>query len=88
MFKPYVKNRFHLTHSAIKKTMLQYSKLVQGRKEWREKAIQRGYQIRELRKKEKCHLARIAVLKQEKRELIQANKDIKKNLLSYPQNQK
>jgi len=68
--------------------MLQYSKLVQGRKEWREKAIQRGYQIRELRKKEKSHLARIAVLKQEKRELIQANKDIKKNLLSYPQNQK
>ena len=62
--------------------MLQYSKLVQGRKEWREKAIQRGYQIREFRKKEKCHLAKIAELKQEKRKLIQANKDIKKSLLS------
>ena len=58
--------------------MLQHSKLLQARKEWREKAIQRGYQIREFRKKEKCHLARIAELKQEKRELIQTSEDKKK----------
>jgi len=67
--------------------MLQNSKLLQARKEWREKAIQRGYQIREYRKKEKCHLAKIAELKQEKRELIQASEDKKKEVLSHPKNQ-
>jgi len=51
--------------------MLQYSKLLHARKEWREKAIQRGYQIREFRKKENIHLARIAELKQHNRELKQ-----------------
>jgi len=57
--------------------MPQASKILQARQEWREKAIQRGYQIREFRKSQRRHLARIADLKRQNRELIQANADKK-----------
>jgi len=58
--------------------MPQASKILQARQEWRKKAIQRGYQIREFRKSEKRHLARIVELKQQNRELMQASADKKK----------
>ena len=57
--------------------MLQYSKLLKSRKEWKEKAIKRRKQIRELKKAQKCHQIRIKELKQRCRELS-AEKKVKK----------
>lgn len=58
--------------------MPQASKMLQARQEWRKKAIQRGYQIREYRKSQRRHLLRIADLKRQNRELIQAKADKKR----------
>ena len=43
--------------------MLQYSKLVNSRDEWRKKATERGIEIREFRKIQKRHREKIAELK-------------------------
>lgn len=53
--------------------MLQNSKLEKSRKEWREKAVRRAYQVREFRKTLKRHKKKITELKQEKHELKQTD---------------
>ncbi len=62
--------------------MLQVSKILKSREDWKNKAIQRGYEIREFRKSQKRHLETIVELKQANRELIQA--DDKKKAFQQP----
>jgi len=56
--------------------MLQYSKLLRSRNQWRKKATGRGTEALEFRKIQKRHRGKIAELKQRNRELEQliANK--------------
>lgn len=49
--------------------MLQRSKILHGRDEWKRKAIERGDDIREFRKTQKRHLEKIAQLKLHNREM-------------------
>lgn len=49
--------------------MLQQSKIVQSRNDWKTKATQRGYKIREFRKTQTRHLEKIAALKLQNKEL-------------------
>ena len=58
--------------------MLQYSKLLNSRNEWREKATKRSVKMKEFRKEQKCYRAKIVELKQRNRELEQLTKDKKK----------
>ena len=44
-------------------TMLQISKILHSRDEWKNKAIERSAEIREFRKTQKRHLEKIAALK-------------------------
>ena len=44
--------------------MLQYSKLLNSRNEWRKKATERSIEVREFRKIQKRHREKIAELKQ------------------------
>jgi hypothetical protein len=58
--------------------MLQYSKMVKSRKEWKDKATIRGDENRQHRKAKKLHLEKIAKLKTKIRQLEQAV-EVKKN---------
>ena len=58
--------------------MLQLSKILHGRDEWKKKAIERGNEIREFRKNQKRHLEKIAQLKLHNREM-QKTMEVKKN---------
>lgn len=58
--------------------MLQISKILHGRDEWKKKAIERGDEIREFRKTQKRHLDKIAELKLHNREMKKTIK-VKKN---------
>ena len=58
--------------------MLQRSKILYGRDEWKKKAIERGDDIREFRKNQKRHLEKIAQLKLRIREM-QKIIEVKKN---------
>ncbi len=49
--------------------MLQYSKLLRGREEWKAKAIARGYENREQRKTINRYQKRIAELKSQNKAL-------------------
>ena len=61
--------------------MLQKSKVIQSRNDWREKAVRRANEVRELRVIKKRHQQRIAELKVQVSAMKQAN--IKKNT-SFP----
>jgi hypothetical protein len=61
--------------------VLQKSKLIRSRDEWKDKAVQRSYEIREHRKSRKRYLEQIAGLKTRVREMSQAEED-KKTLLN------
>ncbi len=63
--------------------MLQKSKLIRSRDEWKDKAVQRSYEIREHRKSRKRYLEQIAGLKAQVREMSQSEVD-KKTLLNSP----
>lgn len=56
--------------------MLQYSKILRSRNEWRQKATGRATEALEFRKTQKRHQGKIAALKRRNRELEQliANK--------------
>lgn len=58
--------------------MLQYSKLLNSRNEWREKATKRSVKMKEFRKEQKGYRAKIVELKQRNRKLEQLTKDKKK----------
>ena len=58
--------------------MLQASKVVKSREDWKEKAVYRAYKIREFKKGKKRYLKKIVELKQSNHELKQAIKDKKK----------
>ncbi len=58
--------------------MLQTSKILHSRDEWKNKAIERSAEIREYRKNQKRHLEKIAELKLYNREMEQLI-DAKKN---------
>ena len=58
--------------------MLQHSKILRSRDEWREKAIERADEIREYRKSEKRHQKAIGELKQTVKSLQQELEDKKK----------
>jgi len=58
--------------------MLQTSKILHSRDEWKNKAIERSAEIREYRKNKKRHLEKIAELKLYNREMEQLI-DAKKN---------
>ena len=58
--------------------MLQNSKILQGRNTWKNKAIERGKDIREYRKIKKRHLEKIAELKVQNQELKKIT-EVKKN---------
>lgn len=58
--------------------MLQQSKLLQSRGEWKEKAVQRANEIRERRKSEKRNREAIAELQKKNEELIKIIEDVKK----------
>ena len=59
-------------------TMLQTSKILHSRDEWKNKAIEHSAEIREFRKTQKRHLEKIAELKLYNREMEQLI-DAKKN---------
>jgi len=59
--------------------MLQYSKLLRSRDEWKTKAVQRATELRERRKAEKRSKEKIAELSRQLVELSQALEDAKKN---------
>jgi hypothetical protein len=59
--------------------MLQQSKILQSREEWKNKAVQRADEAREFRKTQKRHLKKIANLKLQNHQLKQAIDDNKKN---------
>ena len=60
--------------------MLQYSKILRGRDEWKAKAISRGYENREQRKTINRYQKRIAELKTQNKILEeQRSEDSKKN---------
>jgi len=61
--------------------MLQKSKVIQSRNDWREKAVRRANEVRELSVIKKRHQQRIAELKAQVSTMKQAN--IKKNT-SFP----
>jgi len=61
------------------KTMLQRSKLINSRDDWRNKAIQRANELREHRKADKRLRTQIIRLKHELKELQQAADTYKKN---------
>ncbi len=52
--------------------MPQKSKLIRSRDEWKDKAVQRSYEIREHRKSRKRYLEQIAGLKARVREISRA----------------
>jgi hypothetical protein len=58
--------------------MLQQSKLLQSRDEWKEKAVQRANEIRERRKSEKRNREAIFELQKKNEELIKIVDDVKK----------
>jgi hypothetical protein len=58
--------------------MLQLSKILHGRDEWKKKAIERGDEIREFKKNQKRHLEKIAQLKLHNREMKKTI-EVKKN---------
>ena len=58
--------------------MLQLSKILHGRDEWKKKAIERGDELRELRKNQKRHLEKIAQLKLHNRKMKKTI-EVKKN---------
>ena len=58
--------------------MLQQSKILRSRDEWREKAIERADEIREYRKSENRHQKTIGELKQTVKNLQQEVEDKKK----------
>ena len=60
--------------------MLQLSKIIQSRDEWKSKATQRANENREHRKTEKRHQEKIAELKEQITILEQANDEQKKLL--------
>ena len=57
--------------------MLQYSKVIKSRDEWKDKACRRGNELREQRKTKKRHLKTIDALKLENSELQLALTDKK-----------
>ena len=59
--------------------MLQPSKILRSRDEWREKAIERADEIREYRKSENRHQKTIGELKQSVKNLQQELEDKKKD---------
>lgn len=61
--------------------MLQYSKVVNSRDEWRRKAVQRAEEIREHRKTHKRHQQKIAQLKAQVSALEET---VKKNTANGP----
>jgi len=61
------------------KAMLQRSKLINSRDDWRNKAIQRANELREHRKADKRLRTQIIRLKHELKELQQAADTYKKN---------
>ena len=62
--------------------MLQQSKLLKSRDEWKNKAVERATENRELRRAQKRHQEKIAELKCEKRSLESAIEE-KKTLFSF-----
>jgi len=60
------------------KTMLQMSKLIGSREEWKRKAVERANEIRELRKTKKRYQEKIAELKAEINTIQQAVDNKKK----------
>ena len=61
--------------------MLQTSKILKSREDWKNKATQRSYEIRELRKTQQRHLKTITELKRMNHELIQVVSNKKKTAL-------
>ena len=59
--------------------MLQRSKIIDSRNEWKRKTIQSNYELREFRRTQKRHLKKIETLKQDVRLLNQVIKESKKN---------
>ena len=59
--------------------MLQYSKVLKSRNEWKDKAIKRADENREYRKAKKRHLNTIAALKSENFLMKQEIEDKKNN---------
>jgi hypothetical protein len=62
--------------------MLQQSKILQSRNEWKTKATQRGYEIREFRKAQTRHLEKIVMLKLQNKKMEEIIQDKKKQWLN------
>ncbi len=58
--------------------MIQLSKIINSRNNWKRTTIECRYKIREFKKTKQRHLKKIAELKQENRELMQQTLEIKK----------
>ena len=59
-------------------SMVQLSKILRSRDNWKRTTIECRYEIRELKKTKQRHLQKIAVLKQENRELKHQALEVKK----------
>ncbi len=61
--------------------MIQLSKIINSRNNWKRTTIECRYEIREFKKTKQRHLNKIAELKQENRELKLQMLEVKKTLL-------
>ena len=61
--------------------MVQLSKIIHSRNNWKRTTIECRYEIREFKKTKQRHLKKIAELKQENRELKLQTLEVKKTLL-------
>jgi len=61
--------------------MVQLSKIIHSRNNWKRTTIECRYEIREFKKTKQRHLKKIAELKQENRELKLQTLEIKKNTI-------
>jgi len=61
--------------------MIQLSKIIHSRNNWKRTTIECRYEIREFKKTKQRHLKKIAELKKENRELKLQTLEVKKNTL-------
>ena len=66
---------------APRQSMVQLSKIIHSRNNWKRTTIECRYEIREFKKTKQRHLKKIAELKQENRELKLQTLEIKKNTI-------
>jgi hypothetical protein len=67
-----ISGKINTSNYPIKKHIIQHSKIVQSRHDWRRKAVQRAEKMRDYRKSQKRHQEKIAELQEQITEMEQS----------------